>query len=233
MWKILDNVRLLREIFKLQKIIFEFDAAIDDAYEVFNFLTKRHPRFKIIKNKQIGVAYINLRSYLSETAYIESVNGKNSAAYYARKAARRGHNFCKIDRNKYAEDIALIESSREIRQGKKMPEGYGKIISYDDKSNYEYYGVLYEDKLVGYVNIGIYGNFALIDRLLGHSDYLNDGIMYLMLTRVAKNFITSHVGVDYLIYDTWYGGLPGLRNFKAKLGFKPCIAEWIYQDLSK
>lgn len=224
------------EIANLPRIKFVFDknlmsiVEVKDTYEYFN---KKHPRLRFVKNKQIGVAYINLNRFARGIDYLLSVNGKNSAYYYSRKCQRRGYLLEEIDRNKLASQIAWIERSAPTRQGRPMSCDYGDPNRiYEDLNFYKYFGVRREDKLVAYCNVGIYGNFACISRLLGHVDYLNDGIMYFMLTEIISNLIDENKKVSYIFYDTWYGASFGLRQFKEKLGFSPCVARWALGDLS-
>jgi hypothetical protein len=225
-----DKLKTLFEIALLPRVSFFFDRNlmqqqnVQDAYDYFN---KRHPRLKIIKNKQIGVAYIDLSNYPSGGGYLESVNGKNSAYYYSRKCKARGYILCEIDRNERREEIALIETSAPERQGRPMAVGYGDFNKkYVDFENYKYYGVIFKSKIVAYANIGTYGNFACVSRLMGHAEHLNNGVMYLMLTEIISNLIEER-RLRYIFYDTWYGASKGLKGFKKKLGFAPCIAAWL------
>ena len=64
--------------------------------EVFNFFNKWHPRYKIIRNKEISVALINICEFCDYKEFYKSINGKNSAAYEFRKASRRGYIFQEI-----------------------------------------------------------------------------------------------------------------------------------------
>jgi hypothetical protein len=226
---ILDKLKTLYEIACLPRVNFTFNKNLmiqENVLEVYHYFNKRHPRLKIIKNKQIGVAYIDLTKYPSGLKYLESVNGKNSAYYYARKCKARGYVLCEIDRNKYRHEIALIETSAPERQGRPMGEDYGEFEKiYVDFENYKYYGVTFNGRLVAYANIGIYGDFACVSRLMGHANHLNNGVMYLMLTEIVSNLIEQR-NLFYIFYDTWYGASDGLRGFKRKLGFSPCMAHW-------
>jgi len=226
-----------KEISKLPKISIKFknsNSQSIDNYEVtYRYFTKPH-RFKIIKNKSIGVAIIDFNLYQNFDEYYKIINGKNSSAYYARKASKRGYEFIEIDRRDYIDDIYEINTSSLTRQGKKMSNSYlKKVKEYQDKSNYRYFGVIDKNgKLLSYCNIGFYGEFTLISTLLGHKKYLNDGIMYLMLVEFTKLMFEEYQkdGYRYIMYDTFFGASDGLKKFKKKLGFKPYRVTWIWEN---
>lgn len=207
--------------------------SIENYQKTFRYFTKLH-RLKIIKNKTIGVALIDLHLYENFENYYKSINGKNSAAYYSRKALRKGYNFIEIDRNDFIEDIYQINTSAQNRQGKKMSEGYlQKVEKYKDEFNYRYFGVTNENgKLLSYCNIAFYGEFSLIVTLLGHKKYLNDGIMYLMIIKFSEMMFNEYKqkGYKYIMYDTFFGASEGLKKFKQKLGFKPYKVKWLWEN---
>lgn len=98
------------------------------------------------------------------------------------------------------------------------PAYTGRTEHYVAVDSFRYYGVLDAGgKLVAYCDLGIYGDFAATDRLLGIK---TDGVMYLLLADIACRLIDEH-RYNYLMYDTYLGALPGLREFKRKLGFAP------------
>jgi len=228
---------ILQEIRKMPKVVikfFDFDnKSLENYKKTYKYFTKPH-RLKLFKNKTIGVALIDLNLYNSFDEYYKSINGKNSSAYYSRKALKRGYRFIEIDRNNYIDDIYKINTSINIRQGKKMSDGYlHRVDKYIDDSNYRYFGVIDKNgNLVSYCNIAFYGEFALIVSLLGHKKYLNDGIMYLMIIEVLRLMFDEYKknGYRYIMYDTFLGASKGLKQFKQKLGFKPYRVEWKWEN---
>jgi hypothetical protein len=163
--------------------------------------------------------------------YYRHVNGKNSAAYYARKATKRGYVFAEIDRNDHIEEIHRINMSAPVRQGREMSPAYRvKRSVYEKESHMRCFGVKNKNGiLVSYCVVGFYGEFALLSVLLGHKRYLNDGIMYLMITEVVRVLYKEYVpaGCNYLMYDTFFGASDGLRRFKSRLGFEPYNVQWV------
>ncbi len=235
--KLIKTIHLLKEILVLPKVTIRFKEMNDESKKnyqaTYEYFTKPH-RLKIIQNKSIGVALIDLGLHQNYEEYYKSVNGKNSAAYYSRKALKRGYKFLEIDRDDYTDDIYDINTSSEIRQGQKMSSKYmQKTENYHDEPNYKYFGVVDGDGVLrSYCCIGFYGEFVLVSTLLGHKRYLNDGVMYLMLMELTKlifqNFVSK--GYKYIMYDTFFGALDGLKKFKEKLGYKPYRVKWTWED---
>ena len=99
-----------------------------------------------------------------------------------------------------------------------------KVTHFTDQKNYTYIGVLNSaGKLVSYMNLGHYGNFAAIDRLIGLRN--NDGVMHMLVTEIVSRMIEERK-VRYLMYDTCFGAKPGLLQFKTMLGFTPYRAKF-------
>lgn len=236
--KIIEKLKkiyqILKEIKELSVVILTFKlngANKDEIDSTHKYFTKWHPKYKIIRNKEIGVGLINITQYVSSDEYLKIINGKNSAAYYARKAKGRGYIFREIIREDYKDDIYEVNVSMQERQGRKMAEHYlQKIDTFENLEHFRYFGVIDKNgSLKSYCNIGYYGDFAVVSQLLGHKEYLNDGVMYLLMSEVVCELI-SEKKVDYLMYDTFFGAKDGLRMFKEKLGFLPYRVKWRYDD---
>ena len=231
--KIKKKLEIIKEIIQLPKVEIKFCNYTNDTKmkyrETYNYFTKLH-RLKVFRNKTIGVALIDLNLYKNFDDYYKSINGKNSAAYYSRKATKREYKFVEIDRNDFLDDIYEINTSSTHRQGREMSSGYlKKQESYRNELNYRYFGVINGGgNLVSYCNIGFYGEFALVVTLLGHAKYLNDGIMYLMMIEVNKIIFNDYKqnGYKYIMYDTFFGASDGLKKFKQKLGYKSYKVKW-------
>ena len=184
-----------------------------------------HSRYRLIKNKTIGIALIDLRKFKTPGDYLDTVRKKDFAAYHARRCTARGYRVGNIDRNRFIDDIHDINNSAETRQGRPMDDAYRiKETSFKDYPHYGYFGILDKyEKLVGYCNVAVLGNFAATERLLGIKN--NDGFMYLLLTEIICSLIEKKT-VNFLMYDTYLGAQPGLRNFKRKLGFSPYLVRY-------
>ncbi len=178
-------------VLRLPKVRLHFDESkaageIRKIYQVFN---RRHARYFVIKNKTLGIALIDLSNFKSPDEYTDTVKRKDYAAFHARNARKRGYSVRQIDRNDFIDEIYDINISSDIRQGRPMDQAYLiRQTHYDNKPPFKCFGVFDgEKKLVGYCNVGFYGNFAATDRLLGYKR--NDGAMYLLLVEIICQLI--------------------------------------------
>lgn len=222
---LINKLKMLYEISKIPAVKLSLGG-----YEDFYFsFTARHPKCPLFRRKVIGVALIPIIDDFD--SYISSINGKNSAAYYARKATKNGYEFREFDPNHYLEDIYNINTSKEYRQGHLMNEAYTKKIDYIElQSNIHYYGVFSSNgQLVAYAWVHHCGDIWIINTLLGHAQHLNNGVMYMLITNVVLEMFKDPEDrrSKFLMYDTWYGAQSGLQMFKKKLGFKPYRVKWV------
>jgi hypothetical protein len=128
------------------------------------------------------------------------------------------------ERNNLLNDIYEINISSINRQGKRMKESYleyPKEMTENftcDNHYSNWYGCFNDGKLVAYI-VGAYcGNMVAFSMILGHAQYLNDGIMYLLSEYVMNQ--SYSLGCAYCTYSRWSDGTDGLRTFKHNLGFK-------------
>lgn len=212
----------LERILTLPVAELRFDSAISPEHikATYRSFTKPHPKFLVIKNKTIGAALIDTMEYESADEYLASIAKRNCGGHFADRARMRGFRLVEIDRNAYIDAIHSINTSMPFRQGRAMEAHYRiRADHFIDMENYHYYGVLDSDgKLVAYCDLGIYGNFALLSRLLGYRR--NDGFMHFMIVEIVVSLMNQGA-VRFAMYDTFFGASDGLRNFKTTLGFKP------------
>ena len=208
----------------------QFDAAIEpvNVLSTYRYYTKRHPKYKLIQNKSWGAALIDLDRCHSRDSYLDLIKGKNCGAWHAKRARSRGYVLTQIDRNGHIDAIHDINNSVGERQGRPMDAKYQeKQSTYEALANFDYYGVLdAQGKLVAYATIGRYGNFSSFAQLMGYRN--NDGIMHLMVSDIVARLIDQGC-VRYVMYDTFFGALPGLRQFKTVLGFQPYRVQYSLQ----
>ncbi|MEX5744432.1 hypothetical protein [Massilia sp. X63] len=226
----LQHYNTFLEVIKLPRAQLTFSQQIDpdDIRATYRIYTKPHPRYKIIRHKTIGAALIDLSAFPDRAAYLEHVKGKNQGAYHARRARNRGYVVRDIDRNDYVDDIHDIHTSLDVRQGRRMDQKYlERQDRFDNRKHFRYWGVCSpQGKLVAYATLGIYGNFASFSQMMGIRN--NDGIMHLLLSEAVCHLIDEG-RVRYVMYDTFFGAQPGLRNFKTILGFRPYRASYTLQ----
>lgn len=224
------HYKLLTDILRLPVADLHFHQAIDpaDIRTTYRYYTKPHPRYKLIRNKTIGAALLDLRGIGSTECYLELIKGKNAGAWHAKRARGRGYRLRHIDRNAHIEDIHAINTSLEERQGRPMDARYrDKQAHFDTLAHFRYYGVFDpEGRLVAYANLGHYGNFASFSQLIGIRN--NDGIMHMMVVDIVSELI-GEAQVRYLMYDTFFGAQPGMQSFKKILGFRPYRVRYALQ----
>lgn len=199
---------------------FRTPPAPEHIRSVYRYFTKPHPRYRLFQNKSVGAALVDLRRFETGEKFIDFLRSRGRAVAERRRALARGHELRPIDRNRLVDEIHQINISAPVRQGRPMTPAYlEKQSHYEDMPHFRYYGVFdTEQRLVAYCNLGLLGNFAVIDRVLGLRS--TGGAMYLLLTEIVLELIEEKK-LDYLMYDTLFGARPGLRDFKRKLGFQP------------
>ena len=229
--KLANQCKLVLDVVRLPvaKLCFDTSLNPEDVRETHRRFTSPHPKYKVFGYKQLGVALIDLRRLAGPVAYLDGITGAHGAATYVSKARRRGYALAQIDRNDHIDAIHDINTSLESRQGRPMDASYReKKLHYETQSHYRYFGVFNkEGKLMAYCNIGRFGNFAAFSQLMGYRN--NDGVMHLLVTDIVNLLLmelqAGH-GPEFLMYDTFFGAQPGLRQFKTMLGFTPYRARY-------
>ncbi|QYF93518.1 hypothetical protein KY495_23155 [Massilia sp. PAMC28688] len=214
--------RVACSLLTLPRARLRFDTAIAPTkirsqYELFN---RPHARFPLMKNKTMGIALIDLSNFKNSSEYLATVKKKDYAGHHARQARKRGYTVRRINRNDHVAEIFRINTSSENRQGRPMDLPYLTLqTEYEEGPPMQSYGVFNaEGLLTGYCCLGMYGNFAATDRLIGLKT--PDGAMYLLLVEIICTLI-DRGQVDYFMYDTFLGAQPGLKSFKHRIGFQP------------
>jgi hypothetical protein len=215
-------VRASLALIRFPKAHLQFHSCISPCkiHALYALFTRPHARFRLIKNKTMGIALIDLSKFNSSAEYIATVKKKDYAAHRARQARNRGYRVRRINRNDHIDEIFRIHTSAEARQGRPMDPHYLTLqTEYDDSAPLRCFGVFHRDgHLMAYCSFGIYGNFAATDRLLGYKD--KDGAMYLLLLEIICSLIDQRAA-HYFMYDTFLGAREGLQSFKRRVGFQP------------
>ena len=209
-------------------LVFERAMEPGSVPATYRYYTKPHPTYKIIEHKRWGAALIDLQQFETLEHYLEHIKGRNGGAWHARRARTRGYTLAEIDRNAFVDAIHDINTASEQRQGRAMDAAYtDKRTAYEQLSNFNYLGVLDANgKLMAYADLGHYGNFSAFSRLIGYRN--NDGVMHMLVVDVVTRLLREKK-VRYLMYDTFFGALPGLQQFKTILGFTPYRATYSLQ----
>lgn len=148
------------------------------------------------------------------------------------RAERKGYRFEPIRRHDLVDDVWAINLSSPERQGRPMSDGYQQrpsdtpLPAYAcDRHAIRTYGVVApSDRLVAYLWMYRAGELALVSSILGHADFLDDGIMYLLFAGALEHEIAAGAGV--VVYNRHDSGTDGLRFFKERCGFEERLVEW-------
>lgn len=147
------------------------------------------------------------------------------------KARKSGYVYQKVDPDKYVDDVVEIRVSNPMRQGVPIPQYFyerparilTELFDCECKLHHEdFYGIFKDGKLVAYTTIFFYGQLAQVNHILGHSDFLKDGVMNLLMAEVVGEIVEKKPwvkAINYLYLDpVSKGGGTGL--FKRGVGFQ-------------
>jgi hypothetical protein len=141
-----------------------------------------------------------------------------------KKAIKNGIYCQEFDWNKKLDDIYEINTSTMHRQGREMDESYKLYPKKNDIKHEKDFKIIYigafKDKiLIGYIELYIYGNFAMTNRILGHKEFLKFGVMNLMIKECIEYMINNDI--EYINYLTMQNRKNNsLSAFKYRVGFR-------------
>ncbi len=226
-------IKIVKQICSLPKKTIQIvDTGVNNEIEeTYKYFVKWHPKYKIIKNKTIGVMLYDIPKNLSQ--YEKEISGKNSVSYYSRRCQKFGYYTKYFKQPEHLKELYEINSSSIERQGKKMSASYlNKLDPEKDFENIKYFGVFSKDNiLVGYIRLVVTPKIFIVSKILGHKSYLKDNIMYLLLHNLIIDLIenNSHtIDQQVIMYDTLFGASEGLKLFKKRNCFKPYKVKWEY-----
>lgn len=156
--------------------------------------------------------------------YLESVGPKTRNMI--RKAERAGIIYNEFEWNDRLSEIYEINTSSDSRQGHRMAASYRKYpdqVNSLEKSAYgiHHIGGFIREKLVAYVELYVLGNFAFVNRILGHRQHLTTGLMNGLIAACVQYALKSKI--DYINYLTMENLEENtLSSFKYRVGFRPC-----------
>lgn len=226
--RLASHLATLVQIAKLPVAYLRFDRhlAPEPIEAAYRYFTKPHPKYRVFPNKSLGAALIDLQAVSGDRdVYLDSIMGSNLGAHHARRARKRGYVLTEIERNDYVNDIHAINTSLDMRQGLPMAPHYlEKVEQFEAQQHVRYFGVLNaQGQLMAYANLAFFGNFCVFSQILGRRN--NDGCMHLLVVETVCALIDEGV-MNYVMYDTFFGARPGLRQFKTMVGFKPYRAKY-------
>ncbi len=214
------------EVLKMSKITIDLG---EDEYELFTSFTAPHPKYRIFKKKQLGVALLKLQGTFEEfmAGKEKQVIRTNSS-----KSKKTGYTFSVVDPLKYIDDIIEIHSSTKERQNQQVNPVYldkDELKKYFQQFPFVFAVIDGKKKMKAYAHIIYCHDVAIVSRLMGHSDDLKNGIMYYLLSETVGELLYKKKKSEkptWLMYDTFFGAFGGLRYFKERVGFHPYNVKW-------
>lgn len=200
---------------------------------IYRRWSARHPRFPLLRRKELGVALIELPDSFSE--YLE---GKEKEYLRRRRnrAIRLGYTFRPFDISDEIDAVMAVNTSMGVRQGRRISASYisrDEVLALHSQGSVNYGVFDAEGRLAAYAYVPNCGEFGTLSRLFGHGDHLEKGVMFLLITSIVQELIElrqSHPRLRWLNYDMWFGGASGLRFFKQQVGFRPYRVKWFWDD---
>lgn len=231
----MSKIKMIREMLSLPKIkidIIDNDLS-GEVNNLYHYFTKPHPKYKIFRNKTMVIMLFEIPKTVEN--YEKQITGKNSVKYFSRRCSKLGYYTDYFIKNEHLDEMYVINTSSEVRQGRTMSKNYlEKVPEEEQKDSVSYFGVFTSDnKLVGYIRLVKTPKLYVIYQLLGHHDYQNDNIMYLIVHDLIISLINENKDKDYsvyLMYDTYFGGGDGIKLYKKRHQFKPYKVKWNYID---
>lgn len=149
-------------------------------------------------------------------------NLKHQSRYLIRKAENLGFEYREFSWNEHLDEIYEVNTSKEVRQGEPMRGWYSKPVqprywSPQESKCIRNYGAFKDNRLRAYIHLLILGNFAFPKHIIGHAEYLNDGIMNGLVSYVVKECIRKPE-IQWIEYGRFIEG-SSLDAFKKHIGF--------------
>lgn len=217
----LDDLRTLATMPRVRVVL---SRGHPDEDEVLSRFRRRHPRYKVVGSKVVGVALLPLddvgdgEDYLSGARYVRR---------RARRASKLGYTVGPFDPDEGQADLLAIHSSLPKRQGRPIdPEYLDPTAVAKRGPNVEYLGVHLDGVVVAYSRLDYVGDIAGMGRVMGHGDHLENGVMFLLMAGIVGHVKSTRPQTRYVFYDTFFGAPEGLRAFKTNAGFRPYLVRW-------
>lgn len=171
-------------------------------------------------------AFVTIPASIDEYLYKIGDKSRNMLS----KARRLGYEFQAKGPAGLEQDIFEVRTSDPMRQGRPIPEYYYShpplYVLNPSAVGCEYhterfFGVFKDGRLVSYITLFMFGEFAQINHILCHKDHVKNGVMNLNLFHVVERLILDQPwvrAINYLYVNE--EGL-GIDLFKRSVGFRP------------
>lgn len=221
---------------------------------------ERGNRFNRSGTSAVAWASIGLSEYADYPAFVSQLKRVGKSFYEGKKAEKIGYYSKFFDERTYVADIVAVNTSSAERQGRPMSDSYQRTVEqlggYPDEirppsrpaqsvfwrrnfgtfrpsAGHRQGSLLVDEQLAAYLTVDRYGDFAHYHIILGHHDFLQDGVVHKMHLDFVKAVLDqqsldeaptdrdpSLAGLKYLCYGGYFG-LPGLTRWKKSNLFCP------------
>lgn len=180
------------------------------------------------------LAAIDISRFASIEQYINRAMNATSGnrLRYSQKQGYTSRILSWEERNQRLDEIHLINTSMQVRQGREMAESYRekpKPITGTDRcsDHYSYFLGTFDrmNILVAYISVSVCGEMTAASQILCHADHLKPGAM--LNTWVKFIELSRNAGKKFAVYGHWADGRDGLRHWKQAVGLSPAIMEEI------
>jgi hypothetical protein len=214
----------LRTAAKMPRLTIVLSRGGEEEEAVLERFRRRHPRYRIVASKAVGVALVPLDDISGVDDYLADLR---YARRRVRRAARLGYVVDVFDPDERRDELLAIHASLPERQGRPIdPEYLDPDAVHDRGPDIEYMGVLLDGVVVAYSRLDYLGEIAGMGRIMGHGDHLEHGVMFLLTAEIVGHVKATRPSARYLFYDMFFGAPDGLRAFKTNLGFRPYYVRW-------
>lgn len=233
-----------------EKIVQQVKTNLQQYFEILD------PKFSREKDLKYRSAVIDIEKYREYSEYesVVKTSGKGARIRQRNKASRLGYICQPFHWRMHIPDIHEINTSTNVRSGGEMRASYLKSVEdmggapiknypltkplcpnhwtqpwgvFKPIEGYQQGTQLTNQKLVGYIFLRRFGEFLLYSQILGHYEYLQDGIMILLHHEVMKWVLDSHnteaAGLKGVMYAGYDQGTDGLRDWKRREAFEPFV----------
>ena len=224
-------VREMLELWRLPtvRIAMSGGAQCHGYYDAF---TRRHARWRLIQNKAWGVALLELPDTSADYRSVVSEMMRRRT----KRATKAGFTFARVDPLSRLDEILAVNRSADQRQGVPMHPDYldvDKVRRYFERGS-DVYGVLDPDGVLrAYLSTMTCGDVAFVERILGHADSLEAGVMYLLIDGAVTDMIDRRRRDGrpiWFMYDMFSGATPGMWQFKHVIGCRSYRVSWSWQE---
>ncbi len=184
----------------------------------------------LFKCKIINKNYIDKQKNIAllpiPSSYNDYLRGKAKQALRTNvnRATKQGYYCNYLNGIDFLDDIMDINRSSDQRGGREMEERYinREMVEQFLSTSPQMFGVFSkEGKLVAYIQLLRVNSMLITNKILGHADFLDDGIMYYMISQLVARILDEKQDITHIMYARYLVGRShaGYTYFKERCGF--------------